>query len=201
MSNEKQVRLFHELKAGAKLSGDWFPGTIPQNIEVGKNTVLDSSVCFKNYFSGLPVGFRAGRGVTLWRTSLAAEENALIEIGDYTYISNASLVCTERITIGSHVLIAGGVTVADSDFHPVAPAARLADTIALSPVGNRQNRPAVITKPVIIEDDVWIGYNATILKGVVVGAGALVAPGALVITDVPAGAEVAGNPARVINKA
>jgi acetyltransferase-like isoleucine patch superfamily enzyme len=97
-------------------------------------------------------------------------------------------------------LIAGGVTVADSDFHPVKPAARLADTIALSPVGNRSRRPPISTKPVIIEDDVWIGFNATILKGVRIGAGAMVAPGALVIEDVPPDTEVSGNPARVVNR-
>lgn len=200
MSNEQQARIFYELKPGASLPGDWFPGKIPQNIEVGENTMLDSSFCFKHYFSALPVGFRAGNNVTFWRTSLAAEENALIEIGDYSYIANASLVCSERITIGARVLIAGGVTVADSDFHPVMPAARLADTIALSPVGNRLHRPKVSTKPVVIGDDVWIGYNATILKGVRIGAGAMVAPGALVIEDVPPETEVAGNPARIVKE-
>jgi len=200
MSNEKTLRLFYELKPGVTLPGDWFSGKIPTNIEVGENTVLDSSFCFKHYFSALPVGFRAGSNCTFWRTSLAAEENALIEIGDHTYIANASLVCSEKISIGSHVLIAGGVTVADSDFHPIMPAARIADTIALSPVGNRSRRPFVSTKPIVIEDDVWIGCNATILKGVRVGAGAIIAPGALVIEDVPPAAEVAGNPARIINR-
>jgi len=198
MSSEQTPQLFYELKPGAILPGDWFPGKIPSNIEVGENTVLDSSICFKHYFSVLPVGLRAGSNVTFWRTSLAAEENAFIEIGDYTYIANASLVCSERISIGSRVLIAGGVTIADSDFHPLMPAARLADTIALSPVGNRRHRPSVSTKPVVIEDDVWIGYNATILKGVRVGTGAIVAPGALVINDVAPETEVAGNPARVV---
>jgi len=200
MSDEHQASIFYELKPGANLPGDWFPGKIPQNIEVGENTVLDSSFCFKHYFSALPVGFRAGNNVTFWRTSLAAEENALIEIGDYSYIANASLVCSERISIGARVLIAGGVTIADSDFHPVMPAARLADTIALSPVGNRSRRPLISTKPVVIEDDVWIGFNATILKGVRIGAGAMVAPGALIIEDVPPGTEVAGNPARVLKR-
>lgn len=201
MSNEQTPRLFYELKPGASLPGDWFPGKIPANIEVGENTVLDSSICFKHYFSNLPVGFRAGSNVTLWRTSLAAEENALIEIGDDTYIANASLVCSERISIGARVLIAGGVTIADADFHPLMPAARMADTIALSPVGNRQKRPAIAVKPVVIEDDVWIGYNATILKGVRIGAGAMVAPGALVVRDVAPDTEVAGNPARVVQEA
>ena len=48
---------------------------------------------------------------------------------------------------------------------------------------------------VVIEDDVWIGYNATILKGVRIGKGAIIAPGAVVTHDVPPGATVAGNPA------
>jgi len=146
------------------------------------------------------VGLRVGNHVTIWRASLAADEDAVIEIGDYCYIANASLVCSERISIGARVFVAGGVTVADSDFHPLTPAARLADTIALSPVGDRKRRPAVEARPVIIEDDVWIGYNATILKGVRIGAGAVIAPGAVVIRDVPAGAEVAGNPARVVKE-
>jgi UDP-3-O-[3-hydroxymyristoyl] glucosamine N-acyltransferase len=71
--------------------------------------------------------------VTLWRTSVAADRDAVIELGDGTYVANASLVATERITVGARCLIAGGVTIADSDFHPLGPAARLADTVALSP--------------------------------------------------------------------
>lgn len=194
-------RLFHILKPGITLPGDWFHGSIPTNIEVGENTVIDSSSCFKNYHSQLPVGFRAGANCTFWRTSIAAEENALIEVGDYTYIANASLVASEKISIGSYVLVAGGVTIADSDFHPVDPAARLADTVALSPIGKRHKRPPVSIRPVVIEDDVWIGYNATILKGVVIGTGSTVAPGSVVIQNVPPMTVVAGNPARVVSEA
>ncbi len=190
---------FHLLQPGREIPGDWYPGKIPTNIKVGRNTVIDSSVCFKNYFSGLPIGFKAGHDVTLWRTSLAAEENGYIEIGNYCYIANASLVCSERIRIGNYVFIAGGVTIADSDFHPVAPAARLADTIALSPLGNRHKRPVINILPVIIEDDVWIGFNATILKGVHIGSGAIIQPGALVTENIEAGTIVTGNPAKKVS--
>jgi acetyltransferase-like isoleucine patch superfamily enzyme len=190
--------LFHPLVPGSTLPGDWFHGRIPANIEVGENVMLDSSFCFKHYFANGPVGLRVGSHVTFWRTSIAADQQALIEIGEYSYLANASLVCTERITIGSHVLIAGGVTIADSDFHPISPAARVADTVALSPVGDRRRRPPMDVRPVTIEDDVWIGFNATILKGVRVGAGAVIAPGALVSRDVVAGTHVAGNPARPV---
>ena len=193
-----EANKFHLLRPGISIPGDWFNGKIPANIEAGENTVIDSSFCFKHYFSVLPLGLRTGSHVTLWRTSLAAEENAFIEIGDYCYIANASLVCSQKISIGNYVFIAGGVTIADSDFHPIAAAARLADTIALSPLGNRKKRPAIKTLPVIIEDDVWIGFNATILKGVRIGAGAIIQPGALVIENVEAGAVVSGNPAKKI---
>lgn len=191
--------MFHPLIPGAALEGDWFAGTIPSNIVAGESSVIDSSFCFKHYYAKGAVGLRVGRNVTIWRASLAAGERGLIEIGDDTYIANASLACTERISIGARVMIAGGVTIADSDFHPIAPAARIADTVALSPVGDRTRRPKVETRPVVIEDDVWIGFNATILKGVRVGAGAVIAPGALVLRDVAAGTEVAGNPAREVS--
>ena len=198
MPTSSPPQIFYPLVPDTTLPGDWFPGRIPANISVGTNTVIDSSFCFKHYFATGPIGFRVGDNTTIWRASLAAEENAVIEIGDYCYIANASLVCSERISIGSRVMIAGGVTIADSDFHPLEPAARLADTVALSPVGDRKRRPRIEASPVVIEDDVWIGYNATILKGVQVGTGTIVAPGALVIRDVPAGVEVAGNPARLV---
>lgn len=54
--------------------------------------------------------------------------------------------------------------------------------------------------PVVIEDNVLIGANAVILEGVRVGAGAIVAAGAIVTQDVPAGAVVAGTPAKVIKQ-
>ncbi len=189
---------FQVIVPGAGFVKDWYDGVVPQNIEVGDNSVADSTFCFKQYFSLLPCGLKIGSNVTLWRTSLAAEENASIHIGDYCYIANASIVCSEHISIGNYVMIAGGVTIADSDFHPVDPASRLEDIIALSPGGKRHLRPPVEKAPVVIEDHVWIGFNATILKGVVIGEGAIIQAGALVLQDVPPFSIVSGNPAKVI---
>jgi acetyltransferase-like isoleucine patch superfamily enzyme len=189
---------FHPLKPGASYDEDWFHGVIPENIIVGDNCVVDSSHCFKNYHSMLETGLVVGSHVTFWRTSLAAEEGGLIEIGDYCYIANASLVCSKKISIGSRVFIAGGVTIVDSDFHPVDPLKRLEDIIALSPVGNRKNRPPVETAEVTIGDDVWIGLNAAILKGVTIGEGAVIEAGSLVVSDVLPGQRVSGNPAKPV---
>ncbi|MHB8576021.1 MAG: acyltransferase [Dehalococcoidia bacterium] len=182
---------------GGTIPDDWYGGTIPVNIVVGDNSVIDSSFCFKYYEAVKGTGLQIGSHVTVWRTSLAVGPEGVIEIGDYSYLANASLVCAERITIGSHVLIANGVTIADSDFHPIELAARVADSVAVSPLGERRRRPEIGTRPVIVGDGAWIGFNATILKGVHVGAGAVIAPGAVVNRDVPVGAYAAGNPAHI----
>lgn len=54
------------------------------------------------------------------------------------------------------------------------------------------------TKPVVIEDDVWIGANVIILRGVHVNKGAIIGAGSIVTKDVPGYAIVAGNPAKTI---
>ena len=140
---------------------------------------------------------RIGNNVTLQSPALAAEKNGYIEIGDYSFISGACIVASERIIIGNHVYIAGGVTIVDTDFHPTDAAARLFDTVAISTIGDKSRRPKFDSSPVIIEDDVWIGFNATILKGVTVGKGSVIQPGAVISKNIPAGSIVSGNPAEI----
>jgi acetyltransferase-like isoleucine patch superfamily enzyme len=189
---------FHALVPGQPVKGDWFDRSVPDNIKVGDGTVIDSAPSFYFYKSKLDCGLRTGRNVVFWRTSLSVGEDALISIGDGCYFANAALVCEESIIIGKRVMVGIGVTIADSDFHPVAPAQRIADTVALAPGGDRSSRPPRLVQPVRIGDDVRIGPNAAILKGVTIGDGAEIAAGAVVLKDVAPGALVAGNPARPI---
>lgn len=186
------------LVPGHKLANDWFDGVIPPNVVAGEGTRIDSSHCFYHFRSKQPEAVRTGANVTIWRTSLSVGETGQIVLGDDCYLCNVSLVSEEAITLGDRVVLSPGVTIADSDFHPIEPAARIADTIALAPGGDRSSRPARTPQPVHIGSDVWIGPNATILKGVTIGNGCHVAPGAVVISDVPAGAMVAGNPAKPV---
>ena len=82
-------------------------------------------------------------------------------------------------------MIGWNATIVDTDFHPIAPAERIADALACSPLGRGLSRPPIARMPVVIENDVWIGPNATILKGVRVGTGAFIEAGAVVTRDVP----------------
>ena len=62
------------------------------------------------------------------------------------------------------------------------------------------NWSIVKTKPIIIEDDVWIGFGTIILKGVKVGKGAIISAGSVVTKDVESFTVVAGNPAQLVKK-
>ena len=56
------------------------------------------------------------------------------------------------------------------------------------------------SKPITLEDDVWIGANATVCGGVTIGKGSIIGAGSVVVKDIPSGVIAAGNPCRVIRK-
>ncbi len=195
--NDVSYDTFQLLQPGTPIEGDWCNFPVPLNIEIGENTVIDSSSAFKKFFSTRQPGMRIGSNTTLQSPALATEPNGFISIGDYCFISGAAIIASSDVHIGNHVFIAGGVTIVDSDFHPMDPAARMIDTVLISTVGNKTMRPSFESLPVIIEDNVWIGFNATILKGVTIGEGSVIEPGAVVLKSVPPGSIVSGNPAQI----
>lgn len=121
-----------------------------------------------------------GRGSLIW----------LLEGGEIVLKGNSftaglnKIIARERVVIGRNCAIAWGVTIADHDFHRT-----YLDGVAQAE-----------TEPVTIGDGVWIGMDATILKGVTVGEGAIVAAGAVVTRDVAPHSMVAGVPARVVKE-
>jgi acetyltransferase-like isoleucine patch superfamily enzyme len=176
----------------------WANGALPANVQVGPNTVITGDLAFKRFHSQEPDALIIGTHGTMDGVHFDLGAHGRMRIGDYCYFTNAVLLCELEVQIGNYVMIGWNTTIADTDFHPLAPAARMEDAIACSPLGAGRRRPEILKRPVIIEDDVWIGPNATILKGVRIGRGAFVEAGSLVTKDVPARARVMGNPAQVI---
>lgn len=183
------------------IKGSWNYEELPRNIIVGEECWFERKQSFERFRNELDLGLRIGDRVKVYTwTSFNVEPQGLIEIGDDTILVGCVFMCADYIKIGKRVLVSYNVTIADSDFHPIDPDERMRDAIANAPYGNKKQRPPLITKPVIIEDDAWIGIGAIILKGVRIGQGARVEAGAIVTSDVPAGATVSGNPARVLGK-
>jgi len=108
-------------------------------------------------------------------------------IGDRSSIGHGcSFTVGKRITIGEDCRIAADVWIFDSSGHPTEPTSRL------------QGRPAPDdeVRPVVIGDNVWIGGRSIIFPGVTIGNGSVISAGSVVLSEVPSGVIVAGNPAR-----
>ena len=181
-----------------EITGTWDYGTLPANVRVGADCFLERKGSFSSFRSEQEVGLRLGDRVRVYTwTTFNVEPTGTVDVGDDSVLAGAVFMCAERIAIGRRVIISYNVTIADSDFHPHDPELRRQDAIANAPGADRSKRPPLVTKPVVIEDDAWIGIGAIILKGVRIGAGARVGAGAVVTSDVPPGAWVEGNPARI----
>ena len=113
---------------------------------------------------------------------ISINENAVLELGSGFVNHGARIHCFQSIKIGDQVYIGDDVAIRDSDGHEI--------------VGS--DKP--MTMPIVIGDHVWIGAKVTIVKGVSIGEGAVVAAGAVVTKDVPPHCIVAGVPARVIKE-
>jgi len=176
------------------------PGMPPANVRLGPNTLISGDLSFKRFLSCEPDALVIGANCTMDGVHFALGEKGRVQIGDYCYFTNAVLLCELEMRIGHYVVIGWNATIGDTDCHPLNPAERIADAIACSPLGRGRPRPEIPRRPVTIEDDVWIGPNATILKGVCIGTGAFIEAGSLVTRDVPARARIMGNPAQVIGE-
>ena len=120
-----------------------------------------------------------------------------IRIGEYCYIGEGTRIWSSRsIRLGDRVLIAHNVTVMDNLTHPIGAGARHEHFRQIITTGHPRQID-LGERPVEIGDDVWIGCQSVILRGVTLGRGAIVGAGSVVTEDVPPWTVVAGNPARV----
>lgn len=110
------------------------------------------------------------------------------EIGD-----NVHLVAYEKLTIGNNVLMASKIFISDTNH------GNYAGSNQSSPSSTPNSRP-LFTKPVIIEDNVWIGENVCVLPGVTIGAGTIIGANSVVNKDIPANCIAVGAPAKIVKK-
>jgi acetyltransferase-like isoleucine patch superfamily enzyme len=115
-------------------------------------------------------------------------EGGRIEIGDHTGASAVVISSRSGVKIGKHCNIGGNVRIFDHDFHA------LDAEVRRGPRGCDD----CATRPIIIGDDVFIGAQSIILKGVTIGDRAVIGAGSVVTKDVPADCIAAGNPAVII---
>jgi galactoside O-acetyltransferase len=125
-------------------------------------------------------------------------EGAQVRIGDRCYVGASHIVCAENVVLGDDVIISWGVTIVDHNSHALSWDNRANDVADWKQ--GKKDWSNVKAAQVVIGDKAWIGFNASILKGVTIGEGAVIGAGAVVTKDVPAYAVAGGNPARIIGR-
>ncbi len=123
---------------------------------------------------------------TSYRTALSTYfKEAEITIGNNCAINGTVIHCNEKVVIGNKCMFGPGTIISDNDSHRVVKDYALRHTKAVS-------------KPITIENNVWVGMNCLILKGVTLGENSIIAAGSVVTKSVPANAIYGGNPAKLI---
>jgi acetyltransferase-like isoleucine patch superfamily enzyme len=141
---------------------------------------------------------RVGRHCFIRDKIVFERPGARLSVGDRTYLGNGLIAIAQSVEIGSDVMFGWGVTIVDHNSHGVAFSHRRGDTERW--LSGEKDWSNVKIAPVFIGDKAWIGFNATILKGVSVGEGSVVAAGAIVTKSLPPWTVAAGNPARVVRE-
>lgn len=107
------------------------------------------------------------------------KRGAILKIGNNCGFSGTTISAFKKIIIGDNVKAGANVLITDSDWHP-------------------EDRRAGENKPVIIEDNVWIGVNSVVLKGVIIGENSLIGANSVVTKNIPPNSVAVGNPCRVV---
>jgi len=177
-------------------------------------TAIDSMLGWKARRSG---AVKIGRGTTIaWRRLKQVPGNLLsvgedsiihadisfeesggqIQIGSRTFVGRSDLVCYRSLVIGDDVIMSWGITVVDHDSHSTEWAMRRNDVRDWGK--GRKNWEHIAHAPVVVGNKAWVGFNASILKGVTIGEGAVIGAGSVVTRDIPPYSVAVGNPARVV---
>jgi len=179
---------------------DWYPKAIPENLVMDDMVYLDSTYSFACFHSEQPDGFSLGfaSGNYLHSHFLVGEKGK-ISVGKYVIMEATNILANNSVSIGDHCMFSWGSYITDSWLNEDtdSPAARKDILKRLAQSKYRYlNIPH--PKPVIIEDNVWVGFDAVILPGVRLGHGCVIGCKTVINSDVPPYAVVVGDPARIV---
>lgn len=190
---DEQGRLFIE--------HDWHPRPLPRNIELGEMSYPDTAYSFTTFFSKRPVALKLGYASGNYgHSSFTTGVNGQITVGKFVVLQGIRIICNQSITIGDHCMFSWGCVITDSWITDAKIFSREQRRAMLKETAKSYNRHLEFTepKPIVIEENVWVGFGAIILPGIVIGRGAVIGCNTIVSENIPPYAVAVGVPARII---
>jgi acetyltransferase-like isoleucine patch superfamily enzyme len=145
----------------------------------GSSVIIGNNCRFRSSFASNAVGLNRKCFIS------TLEPGAVLQIGDNSGFSATVIGCAESVTIGRNVICGGNTFITDYDWHAI---------------DRSDPKAKALSSPVVIEDNVWLGLNAVVLKGVTIGKGSIIGANSVVTKSIPAGVIAAGNPCRVVKE-
>ena len=157
-------------------------GKLILSVQKESEVNIDNNVVFRSTTKSNMVGIYKP-------VSISVSAKGKLTIGDNSGFSGTSIHIINSITIGKYCNFGGNTAIWDNDFHPLDYQARRVHDLS-----------QIKSAPITIGDDVFVGANSIILKGVTIGDRAIIGAGSVVSKDIPADEIWAGNPAKFIRK-
>jgi acetyltransferase-like isoleucine patch superfamily enzyme len=173
---------------------------MPENVAISDDVYVDSSYGFALFDSIRPLGFSVGRASGVYdRAAVIAGPHAVVRVGEYTVLNGTYVISDDRVDIGNNCLLAWGAVLADN-WCETETSRNQRHQALIKAAEDPLRHPPAIGKParIVIEDNVWVGFDAVILPGVTLGRGCIVGCRSIVRKDVPPYAIVGGDPGRLI---
>jgi acetyltransferase-like isoleucine patch superfamily enzyme len=183
------------------INEDWYPGGLAVNINLEEYAYPETSFSFSSFYSKLQDGFTLGFASGNYGSgNFQVGENGKVTVGKYVILNSVNIICNGEITIGDHCMFAWGAVVTDSwiENKTLSASLRKQLLVSLAHSDNRYLEFSKYSNPVVIEDNVWVGFDAVILPGVTLGRGCIVGSRTVITESVPPYAVIAGSPARIV---
>jgi acetyltransferase-like isoleucine patch superfamily enzyme len=178
---------------------DWFDGQVPESVDVDDEAYLESAFSFSQCRNDAPHAIRIARGAHVYSATIFdVGPKGSVAVGQCSMLNGARLICEARIEIGAYATISWNVIFMDSYRLPFDPALRRLCIERAARHPQWQVEAEAPSRPITLQDNVWIGFDVCVLPGITIGEGSVVGARSVVTTDVAPYTIVAGNPARAI---
>ena len=182
------------------IENDWYHGNLPKNIILDDFSYPDTAYSFSKYHSEKSTGFTLGYGSGNYgHSNFIGGRNGKINIGKFVVLQGMNIICNLSVIIKDHCMFSWGSLITDSWLlTEIISIEQRKKILAQASESSSRNVDFMNPQPVVVEENVWVGFKALILPGVTLGRGCVIGSNSVITKNIPPYAVVAGNPSKIL---